>query len=532
MSVVDGFGGGSRGVGGREIAAWTLAAFVQFLAWTLSMHPRMSNDSYQYLSVAENVAAGRGLETNLVHFDVERAHGTIPTPLTTFPAGFPIATAAVSRLGPAPETAALAVSLASMSLVVALLAVACNLLGLVVWVARGTILLFAVNAYALYYAGTVSTEPLFTLLFVASVTAALGAEGAESERSMALLSLAAGLAAGLSYWVRYAGLLAIAGLGFALGTLLVVRRTRRALQTLVLTMGAALVPVALGFARNLRLTGTWQGGNTKAVTHPLVEMLKKSVTALGHLFVGEALTPPARVCEGLFVLVLGFVLLRWRQMPRGAAAARAFIVTAVAVVYSALMFYVGLHSVISYAARMFLPALPLLLVAFASMIRPPPRTALASRVFALAGFAAYAMCGPLNFGLPAPPSGHLEIASRLVLPAADGKPLTAWIEAHIGPHEPILAADGQATGYLLRRPTVSLVGVEYSDFVWTEHELEETLDRFGIRWLILYAEPQASGGEKDSPFLMSLVAGRPDSDLRLAARNEQALVFEHVRPGG
>jgi hypothetical protein len=530
MSVVNAFGGGSRRLGGREIAVWTLLAFAQFLLWTLSVQQHLSNDSYQYLSVAENLRAGHGIETSLVHFDVERAHGTIPTPITTFPSGFPMAAAALGRLGLPPTAAAVGVSLISMALAVALLALACNALELGAWVSRGVILLFGVNAYVLWYAGSVSSEPLFTLLFLASVTAALGAERAESERRLALLALASGACAGASYWVRYAGLLVIAGLGVALGTLFLVRRTRRALQTLLLTMMAAVVPVALGFARNLRLTSTWQGGNTKAVTHPLVEMLKKSVTSFGHLFVGEAVTPPARVCEGLFVLALGFALARWRRWPRGEAGARAFIVTAVTAVYCVLMFYVGLHSVISYAARMFLPALPLLLLAFASTIEPPPRTALASRVFALAGFAGYALCGPLNFALPAPPSGHVAVASRLELPAADGKPLAAWIDGHIGPHEPILAADGQATGHLLRRPTVSLVGVEYSDLVWNEAAIEQTMDRFGIRYLILYK--QASGGEKDSPFLMSLVGGATDAHLRLAAQNDESLIFERVRAGG
>jgi hypothetical protein len=530
MSVVNAFGGGSRRLGGREIAAWTLAAFLQFLAWSLTGHQRLSNDSYQYLSVAENLAAGHGIETSLVHFDIERAHGTIPTPITTFPSGFPIAAASLGRLGLPPTPAATAVSLLSMALTVALLALACNALELGAWVSRGTILLFAVNSYTLWYAGSVSSEPLFTLLFVASVTAALGAERAESERRMALLALSTGVLAGMSYWVRYAGLLVIAGLGVALGTLLLVRRTRRSLQTLLLTMTAAVVPVALGIARNIRLTGTWQGGNTKAVTHPLVEMVKKSVTSFGHLFVGEAVTPPARLCEGLFVLALGFALVRWRRWPRGEIGARAFIVAAVTGVYSVLMFYVGLHSVISYAARMFLPALPLLLLAFASMIEPPPRTALASRMFALAGFAAYALCGPLNFKVPAPPSGHVEVASRLVLPAHDGKPLADWIDGHIGPHEPIMAADGQATGHWLHRPTVSLVGVEYSDLVWNEAAIEQTMDRFGIRYLILYRK--ASGGEKDSPFLMSLVGGAPAPHLRLAARNDESLIFERVRAGG
>jgi hypothetical protein len=527
MSVA-GLGGGSRGLGGREIAAWTFAAAAQFILWTLAVPPRLGNDSYQYLSVAENVAAGRGPQTSLVHFDVERAHATIPAPLTTFPPGFPIVAGALCRLGVAPTTAARAVSLVAMSLVVAMLALCCNALELGAWVARGTILLFAVNAYVLWFAGTVSSEPLFTLLFVASVLCTLAAESALDDRRTASFAAAAGVLAGLSYWVRYAGLFVIAGLGVALGTLFLVRRSRRSLLTLLETMSAALVPVAVGFARNLHLTGSWQGGNMKVVHHALVEMAKRTTSSFGHLLVGEAVSPPARLCEALFVLSLAFALLRWRRWPRGAAAARSFIVSTVTLVYCVLMFYVGVHSVISYAARMFLPPLALLLLSFASMVEPPPRTALASRVLALAGFAAYALCGPLNFSLPSPHSGHVEIASRLVAPTPDGKPLVEWIEAHIGRQEPIMAAEGQATGHWLHRPTVSLVGLEYSDLVWNEAEVEGTMDRFGIRYLILYAN--AAGGEKDSPFLTALVTGRPDAHLRLAARNEQSLIYEHVRP--
>ena len=532
MSVGGSLGGGSGRVGGREIAAWTAAALLQFIFWTATTHPRLSNDSYQYLSVAENVAAGHGVETSLVHFDVERAHGTLPAPLTTFAPGYSIAVAGLCKLGLPPESAAKAVSILAMALAVALLAFACNALELDVWVSRSTILVFTVNAYTLWFAGSVATEALFTLFFLASVTCALGAERAESERRLALFSAGAGLFAGLAYDVRYAGLLVIAGLGLAQGTLFLVRRTRRSVVTMGLTMMAALVPVTITFARNIRLTGTWQGGNTKVVHHPLVEMIKKSVTSFIHLFVGEAVTRPARVCQLIVVLALGFVLVRWRRLPRGPAAARAFIVATVMGVYCLLMFYVGLHSVISYAARMFLPALPLLLLAFAAIVAKPPRTALAGRVFALAGFAAYALCVALNFSLRRPrPRGTSRIASRLVQPAPDGKPLAEWIDAHIGPHEPVMAADGQATGYWLRRPTVSLVGVEYSEEIWNESEIERTMERFGVRYLILYTHPTGAV-ERESPFLMSLIEGHPDAHLRLAIRNDQALVFERVRPGG
>ena len=94
-----------------------------------------------------------------------------------------------------------------------------------------------------------------------------------------------------------------------------------------------------------------------------------------------------------------------------------------------------------------------------------------------------------------------------------------------------MAADGQATGHWLRRPTVSLVGVEYSAETWNESEIERTMDRFGVRYLILYTHPTGAV-QGESPFLASLVEGHPDTHLRLAVRNDQTLIFERVHPGG
>jgi hypothetical protein len=522
--------GGSRRIGGRETALWTLGALSLFFVWGLFVHQRLANDAYQYLSVAENIAAGRGIVTSLVHFDVERAHGTVPAPLTTFGPGFPVAVAAFCKLGMAPETAALAISTLALALTMGVLAGACNALALNPVVSRAVMLLFACNAYTLLYAGAVASDALFTLLLVTAVTSALLAERAE-DRSDArhqtlLFSAVAGVAIGLSYWVRYAGLLAIAGLGTALGVLWLVRRTRRALEILVLTLAPAVVLVAAVFARNIRLTGSWQGGNTKVVHHALIAMVKNTVIAFSHLLLGEGTSLPARACQGLFLLALGFALVRWRRWPRGEAAARAFIVATVGGLYSASMFYVGSRSVISYSARMFLPILPLLLLLLGTIVAPV-KDAPGARVVALVGCAAYALCALLD--TPPSRSGHLELASRLARPMSDGTPMRAWIDAHVGPQEPLMAADGQATGHLLRRPVVSLVGNDYSDEIWSEGEIERTMERFAIRYLILY-DP-ATGVETESPFLSALIEGRPDRHLRLAARNDASLVFERASTG-
>jgi len=507
-------------MGGRETALWTIGALSLFFVWSLFVHQRLANDAYQYLSVAENLAAGRGIVTSLVHFDVERAHGTAPAPLTTFPPGFPIAVAALCKVGLPPETAALGISMLALTLVVGLLASACNAVELDLLESRAVLFLFAVNAYTLSYAGAVASEALFTLFLTAAVASVLLAERAENRPTVLLFSAVGGVAIGLSYWVRYAGLLAIVGLGAALGVSFLARRTRRAFEALVVTLAPALVLVAAGFARNIQLTGSWKGGNTKIVHHPLVSMVKLTIVSFSHLLLGDGESRPARACQGLFLLCLGFVLVRWRRWPRGPAASRAFVIASVAALYSALMFYVGSRSVISYGARMFLPVLPFLLLLLATVVEPAKDAR--GRLAVLVGCGAYALSALLN----APParSGHLEVASRLARPMSDGAPLRAWIDAHVGPQESLLAADGQATGHLLRRPVVSLVGSEYSDETWSEGSIERTMERFGIRYLILYRP--ATGVEAESSFLSALIEGRPDPHLGLAARNDQTLVFE------
>ena len=52
---------------------------------------RLSNDAYQYLSIAENLRTRGKIATSIVHFDTERARGRLPAPETTFPPGYSLA---------------------------------------------------------------------------------------------------------------------------------------------------------------------------------------------------------------------------------------------------------------------------------------------------------------------------------------------------------------------------------------------------------------------------------------------------------
>src|SRR6185369_8802954 len=101
-------------IGRREVLFWCALAVALLMANVLRTGgPGFMNDSYQYLSTAENINAGHGLSTSIVNFDVERRSHKVPAPLTTFPPGYAVAIAQVNRTGLDPERAGLLFSMLS-----------------------------------------------------------------------------------------------------------------------------------------------------------------------------------------------------------------------------------------------------------------------------------------------------------------------------------------------------------------------------------------------------------------------------------
>jgi hypothetical protein len=77
--------------------AWTVACVILIaLRIYPGFTPYLANDScYSFI----------------VHFDAERSFGVVPAPVVTFPMGFPLVIALISRLGVPPETAASLISI-------------------------------------------------------------------------------------------------------------------------------------------------------------------------------------------------------------------------------------------------------------------------------------------------------------------------------------------------------------------------------------------------------------------------------------
>jgi len=77
----------------------------------------------------------------------------------------------------------------------------------------------------------------------------------------------------------------------------------------------------------------------------------------------------------------------------------------------------------------------------------------------------------------------------------------------------VVATDAQATGYLLKRPTVSLVESEYSVEVWDEQRVHELMRTYDADFVVLYPRADASlvPVQRESAFLDRVLRGQlPD----------------------
>ncbi|MBW0119085.1 hypothetical protein, partial [Pseudonocardia abyssalis] len=509
----------------REIGVWATAAGAVSTAVTLAVpHLNIGNDGYQYLGVAENLLTGHGITTDLPFFDVEQSHGVLPAPFTTQPPGYPFAIAGLRLLGLPPVGAAVTVSVLAVALTVLVLGLATRTLQVPARFARPALLAFAVNPFTLTFAGSVLSEALFTLLVTGTALGLVAAQRTVGHRRASVL---AGVALGLSVWVRYAGLFVVVGTAVGLTVLLLLRRDRRAAETLAITVGVAAPLFGALLLRNVVVAGSWRGGNTVSVDHPVGGLVLDTADALLHLVIGDASSLPARAAQavlGLAALVGLVVLVRRRPRP---ATGPVVLLGAVVAVYGVLMFEAGLVSVISYGPRMFFPLLPTALLLLALLaaatvpVVPAPRTAEPPRrgpryAGATAVAAIGLLVGVLGVLTTSDPPPDAGVAQRLAAPVAGGDTVPEWLDARLGPDEPVLAADGQATGYVLRRPVVGLVESTFSDLRWNEDTVAATMDRFDARYLVLYRHPQDGGGqvvEEETPFLRILLAGRPVATL-------------------
>jgi hypothetical protein len=410
-------------------------------------------------------------------------------------------------------------------------------------------LLFTTNAAGLEFATWIMTEPLYMLLSTGAVVGLIWAEkGALPKHSVNARAVIACSVAGLAYWVRYAGLfLIVAIVGYALLQSILQRSHLRTVFLLT-----TLIPVALAgglMLRNLVIVGTWKGGNDMIVRYRLKDVMADYARAQLHLFLGEH--PGSFGVWQILLLVGGLgaaaVLIApvwksglpsirwlwtgWWRKPDAAA----LLVGLCVLVYSVLMFYAGLTTVIGFGSRKFLPILPLylLLLGMGTNWLTARWPASARNAWLKAGtllaIVGYAGLNVHDLHRPFAPARHEILAPLYARPAADGRPLLKWVESNINVGNTIMATDGQGTGYLLHRPTIGMVTASYSPVHWECDQVTNQMKRFGASYLILYKpSPMANEGWllTESRFVATAVSQQPPCGFVIAAENSSVRILK------
>lgn len=491
--------------------------------------PYITNDGYQYLDAASNLASGRCFCTGVALFDEQVAYGRIPVPFTHFAPGYPLLIAGISRAGIRAETAGYLLSALGYLAVLWLIQDLGLNLGARPWVVVAFSLLWIAHATALYYAALVGTETLFAAALVGM--ADLIVRDVRSNSSRPTLMAAIGAVAGLSYWIRYPGLFLVA----AAGIYLIVRawRVPGAWRGTFAGLLASAILVGSVQIRNAILSGSLQGGfKTAGGRLSLVPVFSGTIRALSHLVTGDRI--PLHVDVWIAILSLSsaallfLVLQAWRRGPIETAATKAAFgwTIFIGVVYICGVLAAALTTIAADLPRYYFPVYPLALGCAA---------AACSRLAGKLGAAMIAMfiasvVAVEGRNLFVPPASPDWILTRTFLdePVETGATLLDWLRNHTSESAPILAVEGQALHYILQRPVIAVISAEFTARRPDEEGFRALMRQQRARYLlILPGAPEARIPEELSyGFLRSLASGETPSWLKLAARTKDAAVYE------
>ena len=546
-------------LGGAVLVLLGVAAL--FLSHDFIGAPGIGNDSVQYLDAASHLVAGDCFCTTVAHFDEQVAVGHMPIPFTHFAPGYSLFIAAFMRFGFAPETAAYSISALSYLATIALFWYIGTALGARPWVLVAIGLLWVANASAVLIAGFVSTEALFTAIFLGVAALMVADIKADGSRPLILVSL--GIFAGLAYWVRYPGLFVV-----PVAALYLIWRwwlTHRSRPWVLLGLAAAGAECLAIMARNSMLTGSWRGGFSNSHKNDLKWVLVESGKAFYHMVFGDRVVAQLSIWIVLFACALPaavvLAFLAWRSAKRTAArhqteqelsissgeasdsvpvlrlflssnqrhevaadfrAATIWLALLVCFYWTGIV-YAVMHSIASDLVRYYFPAYPLVLVilAAATLARKP----LENIVIAVLVMAVLAVQSrSLLTRPPSPPD--LAVRDLLKEEVQPGASIGSWLTSRVSSNDVLIAANGQMVHYVLQRPVVALIDPAYTARKTGDAAFHELMSQFGARYLLLFPGSKAVPEQDDTPFLNALAAGSAPPWLTLATKTSDVELYE------
>ena len=513
----------------------------------------LGNDSFQYLSVAQNILAGQGDSTSILFFDEQFYTGKLPAPQTVFPPAYPILVSAIAYFGMPLEQAGVAISLVSFWIILLLLLLGSRMLRLSPNVTRAVMFLCVANSGLWMFATAVVTESLFTAVALMAIIILAAAESPQSKGWLRLGLLAGGsLLAAASYWVRTAGLFVIAGIGVYFFILWCKHRDRKSLLALVIYGSVACASTLLGVMRNCAFSGTWKGGNSATSNNSFCSLAYDLCSTAVKLIVGytwshHMLKPltawtvlvfgiSALVVFAAFVFAVVFFVrnrsawLEWFKFPL-----TSLCVCCIAV-YSAAMIYCGKYTVISFGdPRMFVPLIPMVALLVGSLLSQASWQQLSCRSLrywkaaAVAFFVIYAASHLATQAVFFRSNRYEDEAGRiralLQTPMQDGTSTADWIAKNIPPDEPVFATV-QGVGYVLQRKTIC-IGAWYNQRVWDDKRVRDAMKTYGVRYMVFFPNAKEENeSAEQSTFVTALHHEKFPPWTSVAARSESCIIFK------
>lgn len=495
---------------------------------------RLSNDTAQYLSVAENLRAGRGISTDIIYYEEHYTLATVPAPQTVFPPGFPAAIAAVAAIGVPAETAAFTVDLVSWAASIWLLFSIALARGHRPAVALAGAAALACLAWSWFYVHQMLSEPLFIALTLAAARCLV-----ESQRRAASWCALAGVCAAAAISVRYAGIFFIAAVAAVFAVeLLRHRERRRALIHALAFAAPACAATAVLFWRNHALVGDFRGGNAHEVLKPLGGVLYTTVESVARVV---GLSHHVGVAELAVLVALGLVVaLAMRRRGSLSLDAAAFVaalrdravllcvtyplVTLAGLVYLERTTSVGLGS------RMLVPLAPfafLLAIEAGGAVRLGDRAARTLARAALAATAVAYLAGQAHVARSEleRPTPRVTLADALAEPLGETT-VGAWLRARVSADHPALGNEPQLLGAALDRPVVGMATPEYTSRTWTADTALHLARAYGIEYVVLFPELLAAARvDKEPPVLVELAAGTVPAWLSPVHRSDAVQIY-------
>ncbi len=500
--------------------------------------PIIKNDSYQYISVANNFLEGHFAKTSIVHFNFERSHTTLPAPITTFPFGYSLLITPLLALGiPGILAASLFSMLASIGVLILLnrfsrnhvLPISIN------WALLG---LYTFNAAAIIFSISALTEATFTFVsFWAILNLIEGNKALIEDKPYQKKLLFGFLLVGISYWIRYAGIFLCLSVVIFQTLVWLSIKTRNSLTAVFYSL-TSCVWIIIGFFRNWILVGNWKGGNEKPISNNLIDILDGFLSSSFHLIFGPYLDFDFDffpiLCTATIFIVYAIAAHYLKHQERKSDISLAFLCLYVSL-YSVGLIYAGTTTVISFGPRMFVPLIPCFLAIFALTLKlaltniETFRFNRQFRWFLVFNFIGYCLVNisSLNQTSLAP---HFPVLAALQSENISGETIFDYINK-TDEDTVFIANKGQPLGHVIQRSIISLVSSEYSQYEWNELNLISQAKIFNAKYLILFNQNYlASQVVRDNQFLRRLVEGHHPPWLELVLKNDKICLYKISKP--